>query len=228
MVLGTSSCSLPGNSALMRSPDTSKIKQKMIYASSKDGLRKKLDGVYTEIQCTDLSEVSHETVLDKVSSIDAGVANDCVKQRVNCNKERNTLLHSAASMFAICCTFSLQIFMSDLVRSHYNARPDQGLRGRKESPIIQMRNFNNFIKARLIATCTPKEAKVLDIACGKGGDLLKWKQANIKSLVGLDIANVSIEQATRRYNNGRFRFRATYRTLDCFTVTNNNVAKARR
>lgn len=49
-----------------RSPDTAKIKPKMIYASSKDGLRKKLDGVYTEIQCTDLSEVSHETVLDKV------------------------------------------------------------------------------------------------------------------------------------------------------------------
>jgi cofilin len=38
----------------------------MIYASSKDGLRKKLDGVYTEIQATDLSEVSHETVLEKV------------------------------------------------------------------------------------------------------------------------------------------------------------------
>lgn len=49
------------------SPDTAKIKQKMIYASSKDGLKKKLDGVYTEIQCTDLSEVSHETVLEKVS-----------------------------------------------------------------------------------------------------------------------------------------------------------------
>lgn len=49
-----------------RSPDTAKIKQKMVYASSKDGLKKKLDGVYTEIQCTDYSEVSHETVLDKV------------------------------------------------------------------------------------------------------------------------------------------------------------------
>ncbi|KAJ2993506.1 cofilin [Globomyces sp. JEL0801] len=44
------------------SPDTAKIKQKMLYASSKDGLRKKLDGVYTEVQGTDLSEVSYETV----------------------------------------------------------------------------------------------------------------------------------------------------------------------
>ncbi|RKO99490.1 hypothetical protein CXG81DRAFT_14447 [Caulochytrium protostelioides] len=49
------------------SPDTATIKQKMLYASSKVMLRKKLDGIYTEIQCTDLSEVAHETVLDKVT-----------------------------------------------------------------------------------------------------------------------------------------------------------------
>lgn len=67
---GTSFYSLPGNEMIMiRSPDNAKIKQKMIYAASKDGLRKKLDGVYTEIQCTDLSEVSHETVLDKVEIV---------------------------------------------------------------------------------------------------------------------------------------------------------------
>ncbi len=41
----------------------------MVYAASKDALRRKLDGIYTEIQCTDLSEVSHETVLDKVVCI---------------------------------------------------------------------------------------------------------------------------------------------------------------
>lgn len=49
-------------------PDNSKIKQKMLYASSKDALRKKLVGVATEIQATDFSEVSYETVLDKVKS----------------------------------------------------------------------------------------------------------------------------------------------------------------
>ena len=50
-----------------RSPDTAKIKAKMLYASSKDALRKKLVGVATEIQATDLSEVAYDTVLDKVS-----------------------------------------------------------------------------------------------------------------------------------------------------------------
>ena len=49
-------------------PDNSKIKQKMLYASSKDALRKKLVGISTEIQGTDFSEVSYETVLDKVKS----------------------------------------------------------------------------------------------------------------------------------------------------------------
>lgn len=51
---------------ILRSPDSSKIKQKMLYAASKDALRKKLDGIYTEIQCTDLAEVSYETVLERV------------------------------------------------------------------------------------------------------------------------------------------------------------------
>ena len=50
-----------------RSPDESKVKQKMLYASSKDALRKALVGIATEIQGTDLSEVSYETVLEKVS-----------------------------------------------------------------------------------------------------------------------------------------------------------------
>jgi cofilin len=44
-----------------RSPDDSKIKQKMLYASSKDALRKSLVGISSEIQGTDLSEVAHET-----------------------------------------------------------------------------------------------------------------------------------------------------------------------
>jgi len=48
-------------------PDDSKIKDKMLYASSKDAIRKRLVGVGIEIQGTDLSEVSYEAVLEKAS-----------------------------------------------------------------------------------------------------------------------------------------------------------------
>lgn len=54
---------------VIRAPDTSKVKQKMLYASSKDALRKKLVGIGTEIQATDASEIAYETVLEKVKSI---------------------------------------------------------------------------------------------------------------------------------------------------------------
>lgn len=49
-------------------PDTSKVRQKMLYASSKDAIRKKLAGVATEIQATDMSEVSYDAVLEKAKS----------------------------------------------------------------------------------------------------------------------------------------------------------------
>ncbi|KAF8895650.1 cofilin [Infundibulicybe gibba] len=49
------------------SPDVAKIKQKMIFASSRDALRRALVGISVEIQATDSSEVSYESVLDKAS-----------------------------------------------------------------------------------------------------------------------------------------------------------------
>ncbi|THH31229.1 hypothetical protein EUX98_g2947 [Antrodiella citrinella] len=49
------------------SPDDAKVKQKMLFASSKDALRRTLIGIATEIQGTDFSEVAYESVLDKAS-----------------------------------------------------------------------------------------------------------------------------------------------------------------
>ncbi|KAF9364328.1 cofilin [Mortierella sp. NVP85] len=48
-------------------PDGAKIKPKMIYASSREGLRRKLTGIQAEIQGTDLSEIDHEAVLNKIN-----------------------------------------------------------------------------------------------------------------------------------------------------------------
>merc|ERR1712137_358145 len=48
-------------------PDTAKIKHKMVFAASKDALKRKLVGISTEIQATDLSEVDYDVVLEKVT-----------------------------------------------------------------------------------------------------------------------------------------------------------------
>ncbi|KAF9946971.1 cofilin, partial [Mortierella alpina] len=49
------------------SPDSAKIKSKMIYASSKDALRRGLNGVAFDIQGTDFDEIAYDTVLGKAS-----------------------------------------------------------------------------------------------------------------------------------------------------------------
>ena len=45
----------------IRAPDHAKIKQKMVFASSKDALRRALQGVAIEVQGTDYSEVAYES-----------------------------------------------------------------------------------------------------------------------------------------------------------------------
>ena len=47
---------------------TAKIKDKMLYASSKDALRKKLVGVHLEVQATDMDEVEYDEIYQKVSA----------------------------------------------------------------------------------------------------------------------------------------------------------------
>ncbi|CAK9160942.1 unnamed protein product [Ilex paraguariensis] len=44
------------------SPETSKVRMKMLYASSKDRFKRELDGIQVELQATDPSEMSLDIV----------------------------------------------------------------------------------------------------------------------------------------------------------------------
>lgn len=106
----------------------------------------------------------------------------------------------------------------EAVRTHYNERPDPGMRQRKGSPIIKLRNFNNFIKSVLIQKQARPRSVVLDIGCGKGGDLLKWSKLRTQGWIGVDIADVSIQQARSRYEDMQFKpFWADFCVGDAFS-----------
>ena len=66
-----------------------------------------------------------------------------------------------------------------LVAKHYSQRQNQNLEQRRQSPIYNLRCLNNFVKSTLIQTVTKKDDRVMDLACGKGGDLGKFKKAEI-------------------------------------------------
>ena len=96
----------------------------------------------------------------------------------------------------------------DAVRQHYNAVPQRGRDWRSsESRIKGLRKFNNWVKSTIIHRFSPPESdqappiRVLDLGCGKGGDLGKWQSAPhaVELYVGIDPAEVSIEQARDRY-----------------------------
>lgn len=116
------------------------------------------------------------------------------------------------------------------VASHYNKRREVGVHGREESPIIGLRKFNNWIKSVLVGSfargrdpmmdgrARPRGGRVLDLGCGKGGDLKKWEKVNPSAIVGADIAAVSIEQATARHRDNGNRFQADFFAFDCFST----------
>ncbi|CUA72314.1 mRNA (guanine-N7-)-methyltransferase [Rhizoctonia solani] len=137
---------------------------------------------------------------------------------------------------------------SYMVAQHYNRRKEVGVKARSDSPIIGLRNFNNWIKSVLIAkfgrrplqesnTHGPNphgrgitSGKVLDLGCGKGGDLRKWGKASIREYVGLDIADVSINQARNRHMElvPSQRFDAEFHAFDCFSDNINTVVSPHR
>ncbi|KAF2149323.1 mRNA capping enzyme, large subunit [Myriangium duriaei CBS 260.36] len=122
---------------------------------------------------------------------------------------------------------------NDIVSSHYNAVPQRGREWRKtDSSIRGLRSFNNWVKSALIQKFSlpdipVRDLLVLDIGCGKGGDLQKWQSApQMPALyVGIDPAATSIDQARGRYDEmrrrrrgprGRGLFDAHFFAQDCF------------
>lgn len=55
-----------------RAPECAKTKNKMLYAASKAVLKKKFEGIFAEVQCTDTSEASYDYVLDKIGRVAGG------------------------------------------------------------------------------------------------------------------------------------------------------------
>lgn len=75
---------------------------------------------------------------------------------------------------------------------------------RAKSYFYNMRRFHNIVKRQLYDKYTKNINKLLDLACGKGGDLDKWVSNNIKHVVGYDINEKSITEAKRRVKDYKF------------------------
>lgn len=108
------------------------------------------------------------------------------------------------------------------VRDFYNEKAQRRGRPRDRSRIIQLRRFNNWIKAVLIEENVQRSpngdsSSILDIGCGQGGDLQKWRSARTSQYVGIDIAAQAIHDARRRSQSMRLSgLRTRFLVADCY------------
>lgn len=91
-------------------------------------------------------------------------------------------------------------------RDHYNRHAgthvDQrsALKARAQGPSAPLKRLHNSIKRALINRFAYGAEKLLDLACGRGGDLWKWIDANITYVKGIDLSPGEIEEARGRYS----------------------------
>lgn len=103
--------------------------------------------------------------------------------------------------------------VSSIIRQHYNQRTHQSKNqgSRTRSPIYKMRNFNNAIKYMLLGNWVKRRAEnaplvILDLCCGKGGDLNKCEFVNVNQYIGIDISDASVREAFSRYSRSKARW----------------------
>lgn len=81
-------------------------------------------------------------------------------------------------------------------------------KARKESSIYNLRIFHNWVKREMINQSAKylednyniNNIKVLDLSCGKFGDMNKYFDNGIMYVIGFDIDAISINEAKKRYS----------------------------
>jgi mRNA (guanine-N7-)-methyltransferase len=72
---------------------------------------------------------------------------------------------------------------------------------RWSSKLLHLRSLNNWIKATLIREYAPRPcSSVLELACGRLGDINKWQLAGVSRYCGVDIARGALVEGLSRFN----------------------------
>lgn len=117
--------------------------------------------------------------------------------------------------------------IADHNRAQYNSKGAtvHSRKDRAQGPAAPLKLFHNNIKRYLLTTFASGADAVLDVACGRGGDLAKWSAAGVKRVFGVDNSIAEIEEARRRYRAGSFATRCDFQVRDDLTTATWDVGQ---
>jgi mRNA (guanine-N7-)-methyltransferase len=70
-----------------------------------------------------------------------------------------------------------------------NIQADKQREGGDAAPV---KKYHNTVKRLLLRQFASDKERLLDLACGRGGDLLKWIDCGLKYVRGYDIAEQEV------------------------------------
>ncbi len=88
--------------------------------------------------------------------------------------------------------------LKEKILKHYNSV------SREQSPkeVVQLRKISNYAKSTLFSTFAKPVSdhpSILDMSCGRGGDIGKWEKQGFERYVGFDVSSESIQESVRRW-----------------------------
>ena len=86
------------------------------------------------------------------------------------------------------------------------SKTDQAMEKRKNSQVINLRKFHNWVKEKLLTSVTKgaqqRSIDILDLASGRGGDIQKYiRNVGVNSVIGFDIDLKSVQEARKRVSD---------------------------
>ena len=95
----------------------------------------------------------------------------------------------------------------------YNSKAQEGskntfamtMKQRSESDTIHVKEFHNAIKRALLLCFCANKQRLLDIGCGRGGDINKWLETGLTYVKGIDASVASVQECRSRFYNCRNR-----------------------
>ena len=88
---------------------------------------------------------------------------------------------------------------------------------RQSGPLYKTKLFHNHVKTVLYERFTNRGGSLIDIGCGKGGDLHKWEHLGIRTVLAVDVSPSYIQEARKRHDSKRsMRTQVSFVQADAF------------